>query len=178
MKENLQDKNVAFIGFMGSGKTYTSKELAKILKRKVFSTDHLIELKERQKIREIFNKKGELYFRHLEKLTVAQVIRNKGVVIDCGGGIILNPLNIERLKQNGVLVYLKTSPKWILKRTQDTTDRPLLQTKDPAAKIKELLKRRKSLYEQADITVLTDAKTPTEVAEEVAKILKKEYKIK
>jgi shikimate kinase len=176
MKEKLENKNIAFIGFMGSGKTFTSKELGKILKRKVYSTDNLIEAKERQKIREIFDKKGELYFRHLEKLTVAQVVRNKGVVIDCGGGIILNPLNIERLRQNGILIYLKTSPKWILKRTQDGTDRPLLQTKDPMGKIKELLKKRKSLYEQADITVLTDAKTPAEVAQDVSKILKKAYR--
>ena len=164
--------NIVFIGFMGSGKSSTSKYLAKLLKRKVFSTDQLIVKKEKRSIARIFSEEGEPYFRKLEERTVAQIANKKNIIIDCGGGIVLNPKNIKRLKKNGILIYLKTSPEWIWRRVLKTKRRPLLSVENPQKKIRELLKRRKSLYAQANVTIVTDAKTPGQVATKVKEKLK------
>ena len=161
------NKNIVFIGFMGSGKSSTSKFLAKTLRRKVFSTDQIIVKEQGRSIAQIFREEGEAYFRQLEKKTVAKLAKYKNVIIDCGGGIVLNPDNIKRLKKNGILVYLKTSPAWILKRVKKTGKRPLLNVNQPLKKIKELLRKRAALYNQADVTIRTDEKTPREVAREV-----------
>ena len=166
----MKNYNIVLIGFMGSGKTYTARALSKILKLKVFSTDGLIEKKERMPVVRIFEKKGEKYFRRQEAEVVANLAKKKNVIIDCGGGIVLNPLNIKRLRKSGVLIYLKTSPEWIYKRVKLNKKRPLLQVKNPMAKIKAMLKERGPLYAQADAAVNTDAKTPLQVAQEIVSL--------
>ncbi len=163
--------NIVLIGFMGSGKTLTSRELAKIFKRRTFSTDDLIQKKEKMKIKVIFEKKGEAYFRQQETKAVAQLAKKKNIIIDTGGGIVLNPLNIKRLQKTGILIYLKTSPEWILKRVSLNKKRPLMQVENPMARIKQLLKQRRDLYEKADLTVDTDAKTPKQTAKEIYALL-------
>ena len=138
---------------MGSGKSLAAKTLEKKLKVKRLSTDELIENKEGKKIPAIFKEQGQAYFRALEGKIVKQVARRKGVIIDCGGGVVLNPENIKLLKKNGIIFYLKASPKVIYQRIKKQKNRPLLDVANPQAKITELIKKRTPLYQQADYTV-------------------------
>ena len=95
-----------------------------------------------------------------------QAARAERTVISCGGGVVLDASNIECLKKNAVAVYLKASPDVILKRVgQQGGVRPLLQTKDPARTVAELLASRSHLYERAaDLVIDTTGLTADEVA--------------
>lgn len=160
-------KNIVLIGFMGSGKSMVAKRLAKVLKRDVVSLDDLIEAKESRPIKRIFVESGEAYFRDREKEAVQEVAGKESLVIDCGGGVVLNPRNMAKLKANGILIFLSAAAETVYARVKDTKKRPLLNIKNSKARINELLKERQPLYAQADHTVITDNKTVDEVCREI-----------
>ena len=162
-------KNIALVGFMGSGKTTVSKLLAQHLGYQLVSTDALIVEREKTSIAQIFSVKGEQYFRDLEKNVVEQLSRREGLVIDCGGGIVLQQANIDRLRSSGIIVYLKATVDVLHERTKHSRERPLLNVEDPKLKIEELLAQRECLYQKADMTVDTSHKTAAEVVEEIGK---------
>ncbi len=109
--------NIALIGFMGTGKTVVGKVLAKKLNRKFVELDSLIEHKTGKSIPDIFQQDGEVAFRELEIEVTKEVSRDRNLVIACGGGLVLNKINIDRLKNGSVIVCLTASPRVILKRT-------------------------------------------------------------
>ncbi len=170
----MPPKNIVLIGFMGAGKSMVSNRLASILKLGRVSTDELIEKKEKRAIPEIFRDSGEAYFRQLEETVVREVSALEGWVIDCGGGVVVNPKNLENLRKNGVLFYLKTSPEIVYKRIKNQTHRPLLQVQYPLEKIRELLRSREAFYAQADHVIDTDAHSVEDSAQAVLKILRHE----
>jgi shikimate kinase len=166
--------NIALIGFMGTGKTSVARVLAVKLGKQPVELDELIERRAGKLITRIFQEEGEAAFRKLEMAVVAEAAQGKDQLIACGGGVILNQVNIERLKKDSVIVYLTASPEEILRRVSaDGAVRPLLQTEDPSKTVKELLERRRSLYEQAaDIVIDTAGLSVEAVAEKVINGLK------
>lgn len=169
----MNKKNIVLTGFMGTGKTYTGRALAKSLGIKFVDTDVLIEKEAGITIPDIFEKFGEPHFRGLEREIVKRVSQENGAVIAVGGGAIVNPDNLADLKKKGVIICLKASPELILSRVERNSDRPLLQVEDRIGKITELLEKRAPYYEKADFTVDTDGKTPEQVAEEILKIVRR-----
>ena len=147
------DKNIVLIGLMGSGKSMIARELGKRLKASVVATDDLVEAKEGQAIHEIFKSKGEAYFRNLETEIIKEVSLRRGIIIDCGGGVVLVPKNLKFLKTNGIVFYLQATPLVIYQRIKNEKHRPLLKVPDPLGCIKELHQQRLPLYNQADYTV-------------------------
>ena len=163
--------NIVLIGFMGSGKSMIARELGKRLNVDVVSTDQLAEAKEGKTIHEIFKSNGEKYFRDLEVEIVKSVSQRRGIVIDCGGGVILRKENLSNLKANGIVFYLQATPEVIYQRIKHETHRPLLQTSDPLGCIKELYQQRLPLYSQADFTIdANDASIEGPVVEILSKI--------
>lgn len=163
----MSRKNIVLIGFMGSGKSMVAKRLAEILERDAVSLDDLIEAKEGRPIKQIFAESGEAYFRGREKEAVKEVAGKESLVIDCGGGVVLNPQSMAKLKANGILIFLSATAETIYARVKDTKKRPLLNIKNSKARINELLKERQPLYAQADHTVITDNKTVDEACREI-----------
>ncbi len=149
--------SLALVGFMGTGKTAVGRLLAQKLGKDFIELDAMIEQKAGRSIPEIFRQDGEAGFRQLEIEITRAVAGRKNTVIACGGGIVLNTINIDRLRQECIIVCLTASPSVILKRTSvDKDERPLLATADRLRQIKELLKFRRPFYERAaDITVNT-----------------------
>jgi len=149
--------SVALIGFMGTGKTAAGELLADRLKKEFVETDALIVKKAGKTIPEIFQQDGEIDFRELEIEIARDVAGKKNAVIACGGGMVLNKINIDRLRKESVIVLLTASPGVIMKRTSvDKDGRPLLAVPDRARQVRELLKFRRPFYEQAaDITINT-----------------------
>ncbi len=149
--------SVALIGFMGTGKTAVGRTLAKKLCKRFIELDPLIEQKAGKAIPEIFQEDGEIAFRELEIAVTKESAGEKDAVIACGGGVILNKINIDRLKKEAVIIYLTASPKVILKRTlNDDEERPLLKVPNPTQIIRELLRFRQPFYKRAaDITINT-----------------------
>lgn len=149
--------NVALIGFMGAGKTAVGRLLAEKLNKKLVELDSLIEHKAGKSIADIFQEDGEMAFRQLEIEVTKEVAGNKNQVIACGGGIVLNKINIDRIKDEAVVVYLMASPEIIQERVSiDEGIRPLLKKSNKALTIRELLEFRQPFYERAaDIKIDT-----------------------
>lgn len=164
---NLSETNIVLIGFMGSGKSLTAKCLASRLGKMVVSTDDLIEAQERRPITEIFAREGEAYFRNIEKAAVAEASGRSGIIIDCGGGVVLDPENLKRLKASGRVFYLKASAEALYKNVKGRKHRPLLNVTDPLSVIQEKLAERKPFYEQADDVILSEGRTIEDMAEEI-----------
>jgi len=161
--------NIALIGFMGAGKTAVGKALAKKLNRKFAELDLLIEQKAGKSIPEIFQQDGEIAFRELEIEVTKEIAREKYLVIACGGGIVLNKINIDRLKKESIIVYLTASPSVILKRVSGGRgERPLLKGDNPSSTIEGLLRFRRPFYERAaDIKINTSKLDIDSVSEQV-----------
>jgi shikimate kinase len=162
-------KNIVLIGFMGSGKTVISNALAKKTNRMVIDTDCLIEQQAGMRIKRIFAMYGEPYFRKLETKAVLEAAKAQGAIISTGGGIVMRQGNITALKESGAVVYLKNSFEVSARRLKGKTDRPLFNYAN-LEKTKVLFKKRQAMYsEAADLTVLTEKKTISRVADEIMK---------
>lgn len=146
-------KNIVLIGMMGSGKSTIAKLLEKRLRLKRYSTDEIIEAKTKKSITELVASKGWDYFRLKEERVVAQLSKKKGVIIDTGGGVILNPANLKALKNNGIVFFVKASPASIYKRIKNEKHRPLLQVPNPLGEIRRIYKERLPLYSRADVVI-------------------------
>jgi shikimate kinase len=151
--------SIALIGFMGTGKTAVGRALAQKLGKKFIELDPLIEQKAGKTIPEIFGENGEIAFRELEIEVTKEAAGEKDSVIACGGGVVLNKINIDRLKKEAVIIYLTASPQVILKRTsRDDEERPLLKVTDPTQTIRELLRFRQPFYERAAEIIINTSK--------------------
>jgi len=165
--------NIVLVGFMGTGKTTIGKLIAQALNMEFVDTDGLIEKREGVSINDIFSKKGEPYFRKVEREVIAQVSKNGGSVIDAGGGAVIDEDNVKDLKKNGVIFCLNAAPEEILRRAGKYTHRPLLNVADPLAEIKKLLKKREEYYKRADYQIDTAGKSADQVSKEIIEIYEK-----
>lgn len=163
--------NIVLIGFMGSGKTRLGEMLAKKLKKKFISMNDMVVKKSgRKTIPEIFDKDGELHFRELE-IEVAKELRSvENAVIDTGGGVVVNKIVGDYLKENGYTIYLRVSFNEAKRRLREFHDRP--NFRDPRV-ARHLYDFRKALYRAyADDYVRTDGKAPEEIVEEIIELVK------
>ncbi len=155
MDNLLQGVNVYLIGMMGSGKTTVGKLLAEKLQYRFLDTDALIETISKNSINNIFAQEGEDYFRQLESQVLGEVSIYLKTVIATGGGIILKPENWSYL-HHGMIIWLDTPIDILVKRLAEDQTRPLLKNEDLTEKLTNLIKQRKSLYQQADITITVE----------------------
>jgi shikimate kinase len=160
-------KNIVLTGFMGTGKSEVGKTLARTLGYAFVDVDTEIEKRSQKTISAIFETSGESVFRRIETDVIGDISRHQRSVIATGGGAVVNPENLAALRDGGTIVCLTASIKTILHRVRGTTDRPLLKTDNPEQRIRELLESRHPFYEQADIIVVTDGKSPKEISEEI-----------
>ena len=164
-------RNVTLVGFMGTGKTTIAKMLSEKCGMQYVSTDELVEKREKTTISEIFMNEGEPHFRKLEKDAVRFASGMNNVVIDAGGGAILDPENVQNLKKGGIMVCLFAKPETILERTKNYKHRPLLNVENPIGKIRELLAERKGSYEKADFEIDTSSMKAASCVEEIERIM-------
>ena len=147
------------------------KVLSNKLKMRFVETDSLIEEREHTKIANIFSEKGEKYFRKVEKEVLKDISADKGLIVSCGGGLIIDEENVSIMKRTGVIVCLKADDKTIYERVKGDKSRPLLNVADPLKKIKELLDKRAPFYERADIFIDTVGVSPDGVADKIVNSL-------
>ena len=151
--------NYIFItGFMGSGKTTFGKKLATLLKYDHLDLDQWIEKNENITIEAVFKNKGEQFFRELETKYLKKIVKiKKSTVVSLGGGAVCFNDNLNVVKKNGLLIYIKLSPLALTNRIiKSKIKRPLLQNlnrKKLLTEIKKLLLKRKIFYEQAHLII-------------------------
>ena len=163
-------KNIYLIGMMGSGKSTSGRALAKLLALSFIDLDDRIVEQTGRSINDIFKTEGESFFRDVESKLLVQVSRETDQVVATGGGIVLNPLNREHMKDTGVVIYLKTNLDVLWERVKGKKDRPLLGLSDPKKSLADLFHKRAPLYEaSSDQVFVTDHKSSEAVALEIYK---------
>jgi len=160
------------IGLPGSGKSTLAKELSKKLNYPLIDTDEIICKKEGSSIEEIFNKKGENYFRKLESDTLKEIIKTEHAVISTGGGTPCFFDNMEVINQNGLSIFLNIPIKDITKRLVESPEqnRPLIKGKnqEQIEKIlEEKLLERLPYYSKASVEFADSSVTADQIIEEV-----------
>jgi shikimate kinase len=146
--------NLVLVGFMGTGKSAVGRTLAARLRRRFLDTDSWIRRRAGKSIPEIFRREGEAAFRELEAAAVEHVAGLRRTVVSTGGGILVRPGNLERLRASGILICLTSRPEVILARTAPWRGRPLLQAAaDPRGAVERLMEERQALYARADWSV-------------------------
>jgi len=157
---------------MAVGKSAVGRNLAKRLRRRFVDLDRMIEKRTGLKVREIFEQKGEPYFRALEKQSLAELVQQPGQVIATGGGVVMDEESLRLLKDKTLLICLSASTTTILARVGNGTKRPLL-TKGPnrRERIEELLALRGDRYAQAHVTVDTSGLTLDQVVDRIVAVV-------
>ena len=160
--------NIYLIGFMGAGKTAVARTLSELTGREKCDTDDMIVEKEKTEISEIFQTKGEDYFRSVEREVVKSLTEKENLIVSCGGGVIKSDENLSELKHGGKVVFLSASPETVLERVSRNNRRPLLEGKKNVSDITAMMEERRPLYEKAyDIKVEVDGKSLDIIAEEI-----------
>ncbi|MDI6872828.1 shikimate kinase [Candidatus Solincola sp.] len=164
-------KNLTLIGFMGAGKSAVGSLLAHRLKMGFVDLDEAISREAGMSVEEIFEREGEEGFRDRESRALREELQQEGIVLACGGGIVVRPENVRLLRDRCTVFYLRASRDSILRRVGGGEGRPLLAGGRVAERVEELLSRREEAYRQAAHYVVdTDGRSVEEVVEEIAGI--------
>jgi shikimate kinase len=138
---------------MGAGKSTIGRRLAARLRLSFVDADTEIEAAADMSIAEIFETKGEPYFRDGEARVIARLLDGGPGVLATGGGAFMREDTRHRIRDKAVSIWLRADPDIILRRVKRRADRPLLQTADPAATIGRLIEERHPVYQQADLMI-------------------------
>ena len=179
----VMNKRIYYLtGFMAAGKSTIGPILANTLGWIFFDLDKEIEKKEGMKIVELFDRKGEDYFREIETTTIKNLSENDRSIISLGGGTIASDINFNFIKSTGKIVYLKSSPEMAYKRLRFKKDRPAFifdDVENPSEqqfleRINQLLNARKKYYEQCDFIVDTDSQSVGKTVDLIAQFISKD----
>lgn len=161
---------------MGSGKSHVSKILSEKLNFKLIDLDKEISKRNKMTIPEIFDKKGEIYFRKLERETLEEILASeKNVILSLGGGTPVYYNNMEIINHNSKSVFLRASVATLAERlSKQKEKRPLIANiadENLAEFIAKHLFERNDFYNKAQISVITDNRTPDDIASEITEKL-------
>jgi len=150
----LGDRSIVLIGMMGVGKSSIGRRLGARLGIPFIDADAEIEKAAGMSIADIFARHGEAAFRSGEARVIARLLNGGPQVLATGGGAVMNPETRALIQEKGVSIWLSAEFELLLRRiSKRKAERPMLQTADPAATLRELLAKREPIYTQADLTV-------------------------
>ncbi|NWG28549.1 MAG: shikimate kinase [Ignavibacteriaceae bacterium] len=178
----MKKKIYYLTGFMAAGKSTIGPILANTLGWDFFDLDKEVEKQEGMKIVELFERKGEEYFRKIETELLKKLSENDESIISLGGGAIASEVNFGIIKSSGKIIYLKSSPEMAYKRLRFKKDRPAFifdGVEEPSKeqfieRIIQLLESRKKYYEQCDFIVDTDNQTVGKTVDVIANYINKD----
>lgn len=166
---------ILLMGFMGSGKSTVGKLLAELLDFDFIDLDYLLEENQQMTVAEIFEVKGEKYFRVLESQVLANLVSCKHTVVSLGGGTPCSQKNIETIKDLGLSIYLKMDTIALMNRLiGEQHSRPLIKAFQDEQQLSNFIEgkiaERKKYYEQADF-IIDGEGSPKEVVENIICLL-------
>ena len=162
-------KNLVLTGMMGVGKSTIGKRLAKKLRVKFIDLDKLIEKREKSSIKDIFEIKGEDYFRKIEKKIALQELKRSNTVIALGGGAFMNKDIRKEVESSSVSFWLDLNTKALLKRLKNSKKRPLLNQENLPLTVNKIYLERKKFYNQSNYRIKCNSISANEI---IIKILK------
>ena len=145
----ISKKNLVLLGMMGVGKTAVGKLLAKKLNLQFFDIDQIIEKESKSKINEIFEKKGEKYFREKEEMISLNYLKKPNCVISLGGGAFINKNIRQKVITTSRSFWLTTSTLILKSRLKLNNKRPLINNIG-IDKIDNLINERNKFYSLAN----------------------------
>ncbi len=156
---------------MAVGKSVVGQRLAQKLRRSFVDLDQAIEDKEGMKVHEIFDRKGEAYFRRAEKQTLREILTQNGQVIATGGGVVMDEENLKLLRKKSFLICLTAPLATLLRRSGAGRNRPLLRGENRQERIEGLLRQREKSYAQAHVSIDTERLSVDQVVGKIIKSL-------
>jgi len=139
---------VYLVGFMGAGKTTVARALAGRLDWRAVDVDELIESREHQSVAEIFARRGEPYFRSVERAILFDQLAPRHLVVATGGGTFVDPQNRAAINADGVSVWLDVPLDRLIARIPPDGRRPLAADRTG---FERLYHQRRTAYEQAHV---------------------------
>ena len=162
-------KNIVFLGMMGSGKTSIGFLVSRKLKLDFFDIDKQIEKKLEMKISNIFNNKGERFFRSYEEKITLDILKKKNIVIALGGGAFMNKNIRNEILKNHVSFWLKLRSDILIKRIKNSTKRPLA-INSSNIDLKNMIKDRSKFYSKALFDIDCNNKPKSEIVNKIINI--------
>lgn len=149
----MTPRNLVLIGYRACGKTSVGRVLSRLLGRPLVDLDEVVEAEAGQTIAQLVGREGWDAFRRREREVVARYAAAPGLILATGGGVVLDPENVRRLRQNGFVVWLTAPPEVIQTRlaahAAETRKRPALQGGDSIGEVAAVLEHRLPLYRAA-----------------------------
>jgi XRE family aerobic/anaerobic benzoate catabolism transcriptional regulator len=165
--------HISLVGMRGAGKTTVGNILARTLKVPFYELDSLIVKDTGLSLREIFDLEGENYYRAVEERILERVLKKTSGVIAVGGGLVMNPNSLLRLKLHTFVVWLQAAPETLIDRVQTGKDKRRLSAHpDVRKQLKAILNRRTPQYAQADLVVNTTDKSPEAISKTIINTFK------
>ena len=162
------NKNLVFLGMMGSGKSSIGAMVSKKLNIPLIDIDNLIEERAGMTIREIFEANGESYFRNLEEKITIKSLKHKNVVVSLGGGGFVNERIRKYILTNHLSFWLDWDDLVLIKRIKGSKKRPLA-SKSTEQEIKAIINKRKKIYSKADFKINCNKLTKSEIVKKIIK---------
>ena len=163
------NKNLVFLGMMGSGKSSIGHLVSKKLNLPFIDIDSLIVENTRMNISEIFEKKGENYFRNLEEKITLRYLKKTKHIISLGGGGFINTKIRKEVLTNHFSFWLNWDDAILIKRIKGSKKRPLV-FKSTDQEIRAIIKARSGIYSSAQFKINCNKLTKTEIVKKIIKI--------
>ena len=166
------NKNLVFLGMMGSGKTTLGKIVSNKLNKRFVDIDKEIEFKEGMKISDLFQKKGESFFRKLEEKISLQNLKITNSVISLGWGAFINKKIQNEVLKNHISIWLKWDNKNLIKRIRNSKNRPIaLRHND--YELDKLINKRSKIYSKANYQIKCDNLSKIEITKKIIELNEK-----
>jgi XRE family transcriptional regulator, aerobic/anaerobic benzoate catabolism transcriptional regulator len=166
--DGAKGSHISLVGMRGAGKTTVGNIVARSLKVPFYELDALIVKDTGLSLREIFDLEGENYYRAVEERILERVLKKTPGVIVAGGGLVMNPTSLLRLKLHTFMVWLQASPETLIARVRTGKDeRRLSAHPDVRKQLKAILDRRTPHYAQADLVVNTTGRSAEAISKAI-----------
>ena len=146
------NKNIVLVGMMGSGKSTIGYILSKSINLKFVDVDRVIEKKTGIKIVDIFEKKGEVYFRNLEEKITLNLLKEGKKILSLGGGAFLNRNIRKEISENNLSFWLSWKISTLIKRIYKNKKRPLAFDSSKND-LRKLITKRSKIYSEANYRI-------------------------
>ncbi|GEP10808.1 Shikimate kinase [Methylobacterium gnaphalii] len=171
IRRALGARSIVLVGLMGAGKSTVGRRLGTRLGLMFKDADAEIEAAANLTITDLFAIYGEESFREGEERVIARLLRQGPMVLATGGGAFMRDATRERIADSAVSVWLRAELDVLMRRVKKRSTRPLLQTADPEATMRDLMAVRHPVYGRADVMVLSRDVSHDRVVQDVLEAL-------